>query len=66
MPTTQHTIAHDLLAAVRLQCGLGATLTPQEQGYVRLLAIATDTTTTDHDLAQRCDNVARYVLADCL
>ena len=64
--TTQTTIAHDLLAAVRLQLNLGATLTPQEQGYVRLLAIATDTTTTDHDLAQRCDNVARYVLADCL
>jgi len=64
--TTQHTIAHDLLAAVRLQCGLGATLTPQEQGYVRLLAIATDNPTPEYDLAQRCDNVARYVLDGCI
>lgn len=66
MPTTQSTIASELLAAVRLQLNLGATLTPQEQGYVRLLAIATDTTTTEHDLAQRCDNVARYVLDGCI
>ena len=66
MPTTQSTIASELLAAVRLQLNLGATLTPQEQGYVRLLAIATDNPTPEYDLAQRCDNVARYVLADCL